>query len=64
MTHTEAIKQGLEPVYPMTNQWAERIFYDPREGQYYDAFTDLYLWGFDPIDRIVNKFDNRLTKKQ
>jgi len=51
MTHEIAIKQGLEPVYPEGTLLADRIFYDSKEGQYYDAHTDLYLYGFDPITR-------------
>lgn len=51
MTHETARKQGLEPVYPVGTQWSDRIFYDTREGQYYDAYTDLYMSDFDPITR-------------
>lgn len=51
MTHDTARKLNLEPIYPEHTQWADRIFYDPREGQYYDAYTDLYLYDFDPVKR-------------
>jgi len=51
MTHETAIKQGLEPVYPEAHELGQRVFWDPREGQYYDAGTDLFLWGFDPTRR-------------
>ena len=48
MTHATAQQQGLEPVFPEAHQLGLRIFWDAREGQYYDAGTDLYLFDFDP----------------
>ena len=49
VTHKQAKQQNLEPVYPEGHELGERIFWDPNEGEYYDASTDLYLWGFDPV---------------
>jgi len=49
MDQDTAKSQGLEPVFPVGHQLADRIFYDTREGQYYDSGTDLYLWDYDPI---------------
>ena len=49
MTHDTAKKQGLETVYPVGHNLSERIFWDARAGQYYDAATDLYLFDFDPV---------------
>jgi len=43
MTHATARRQGLDSVYPETHEMGQRIFYDPMEGRYYDAATDLYL---------------------
>lgn len=34
---------SLERVFPETNQWHDRIFYDPTEGKYYDKYSDVYL---------------------
>jgi hypothetical protein len=48
MTHNTARKQGLDPIYPENHPLGQRIFYDIREGQYYDAATDLYLVNYDP----------------
>lgn len=33
----------LEQVFPIGNQWHNRIFYDRAEGKYYDRATDIYL---------------------
>lgn len=33
----------LERVFSEGHQYHDRIFYDPREGKYYDAHTDLYI---------------------
>lgn len=33
----------LEPVFSSGHQFHDRLFYDPREGAYYDKATDLYL---------------------
>jgi hypothetical protein len=49
MTHETAKKQGLEPVYPVGHNFSDRIFYDPREGKYYDSYSDFYLYDFDPV---------------
>ena len=48
MTHATAKQQGLEPVFPESHEYGGRYFYDPAEGKYYDANTDLYLEDFDP----------------
>ena len=34
---------GLERVFSAGNQWFDRIFYDVREGAYYDRYSDIYL---------------------
>lgn len=34
---------GLETVFSSGHQYHDRIFYDVKEGQYYDRHTDLYL---------------------
>jgi hypothetical protein len=34
---------GLERVFSKGHQYHDRVFYDAREGQYYDRGTDLYL---------------------
>lgn len=34
---------GLERVFPAGHQYHDRLFYDVREGSYYDRHTDLYL---------------------
>lgn len=34
---------GLEYVFPQGNQWRNRIFYDPKVGEYYDRGGDMYL---------------------
>jgi hypothetical protein len=34
---------GLERVLPKTHENYDRLFYDVREGKYYDRTTDLYL---------------------
>lgn len=34
---------GLERVFSVGSQWHDRIFYDVREGKYYDRATDIYL---------------------
>jgi len=49
MTHQTAKKQRLEPVFPEKSLYGRRIFYDPKEGKYYDSATDLYL---DPPGNI------------
>lgn len=36
-------RPGLENVFMPPNQWHDRIYYDPKEGKYYDAYADLYL---------------------
>jgi hypothetical protein len=54
MTHKEAEKQGLQPVFPQRHELGERIFWDSREGEYYDAGTDSYLWHFDPQSQNPN----------
>ena len=43
MTHKIAREQGLDPIYPENTEKGQRIFYDPKEGKYYDSFTDLYF---------------------
>lgn len=49
MTHETAKKQGLDPIYPKEHDLGLRIFYDTKEGKFYDAECDLYLENFDPI---------------
>ena len=34
---------GLETVFSAGHQHHTRIYYDPKEGSYYDRATDLYL---------------------
>ena len=34
---------GLERVFPDGHRYADRLFYDAREGSYYDKHTDLFL---------------------
>lgn len=34
---------GLEWVFSEGHRYRERIFYDPREGAYYDRWTDMFL---------------------
>ena len=51
MTHETARKQNLEPIYPETHELGQRVFWDPREGKYYDAATDLFLEDFDPVGK-------------
>lgn len=34
---------GLERVFSKGHQYYDRIFYDTKEGSYYDRHTDLYL---------------------
>jgi hypothetical protein len=48
MTHAQAKRQFLEAVFPESHPMGTRIFWDAREGQYYDSATDLILWGYDP----------------
>jgi hypothetical protein len=43
MTHKTAIAQGLEPIYPEHTENGKRIFYDTKEGKYYDASIDMYF---------------------
>lgn len=52
MDHKTAKKQKLEPIYSEGMANSERYFYDPAEGRYYDAYTDLYfeIGEFDPKD--------------
>ena len=47
MTHNTASKQGLEPVYPEGHHLGTQVFYDTKAGQYYDASSDLYIYGLD-----------------
>ena len=37
------MRHGLEQVFPDGHQYADRLYYDPREGQYYDAYSDWYI---------------------
>jgi hypothetical protein len=39
----EVTRPGLENVFPVGNQWHDRIYYDPKEGKYYDAYSDFYI---------------------
>ena len=55
MTHDRARLQGLEPVYPEAHELGQRVYWDAREGKYYDAGTDLYLEDFDPTTRKCSK---------
>lgn len=48
MKQETAIRQGLEPIYPAAHPLGERIYWDKKEGKYYDASTDLFLENFDP----------------
>jgi hypothetical protein len=34
---------GLERVFPKGHRYYDRLFYDTKEGMYYDLNTDLYL---------------------
>lgn len=34
---------GLERVFPKGHQFYDRIWYDPKEGKYYDRNCDFYL---------------------
>lgn len=34
---------GLEPVFSPGHPYHTRLYYDPKEGSYYDRATDLYL---------------------
>ena len=52
MTHDTARKQGLDPVFPETHKWGQRIFYDPAQGDYYDSSCDLYLCGLTPLTLV------------
>lgn len=36
-------RPGLESVFPRGHRYADRLYYDPKEGAYYDAHSDLYL---------------------
>lgn len=51
MTHETAKQFGLESVFPEGSEWGDRIFYDSKEGKYYDAYDDLYLEDFDPLTK-------------
>jgi hypothetical protein len=33
----------LEPVFPAGHRYADRLYYDAREGSYYDAARDWYI---------------------
>ena len=33
----------LERVFPEDHPYYDRIFYDPKAGEYYDRNTDLYI---------------------
>jgi hypothetical protein len=48
MRHVTAREQGLDPVFPENTERGVRIFYDAKEGKYYDSATDLYLENYDP----------------
>jgi hypothetical protein len=37
------VMNNLEVVFPVGNQWHDRIFYDSLEGKYYDRYSDIYL---------------------
>lgn len=43
MSAETAITQGLEPVFSAMHQYHERIFYDPKEGKYYDSARDMFM---------------------
>ena len=34
---------GLERVFPIGHRYHYRLFYDPREGSYYDKSTDMFI---------------------
>ena len=60
MRHATAKKQGLEPIFAEDSELGQRMFYDSKEGKYYDATTDLYYYdGFDPrkLIRVFNRAD-------
>ena len=41
---------GMEPVYPSGHKYGGRIYYDSKEGKYYDRNSDMYLHlDFDPV---------------
>lgn len=33
----------LEVIFPETSQWHDRIYYDRKEGKYYDRYSDIYI---------------------
>jgi len=35
--------QGLETVFSVGHQYHDRIYWDNREGKYYDRYSDVYL---------------------
>ena len=43
MTHETAKRQGLDPVFPENSPNGMRIFYDNKEGRYYDAAIDMFI---------------------
>lgn len=40
-THLKKI--GLERVFPKQHQHGDRVFYDPREGKYWDRHSDIFM---------------------
>lgn len=38
-----AEKMGLEVIFSVNHQLHDRIFYDKKEGKYYDRYSDIYL---------------------
>jgi len=52
MKHYTAREQGLDPVFSEKTELGVRIFYDPKEGKYYDSATDLYLENYDPREEV------------
>ena len=43
LTDLELSQMGLERVFPPGHQHYERVFYDAREGKYYDRGRDMYM---------------------
>ena len=35
--------ENLERIFSPMSQWYDRIFYDTKEGKYYDKYIDMYL---------------------
>lgn len=51
-------RKGLEGPFNFSGRV---LYYDPREGQYYDPLTDFYV-GQEEMDAINQAFYNRFAK--